>query len=325
MRSMIRLATANVLLLLLLLCGGEARAANAPPLMVTPGQFSVSSTGAGTYNIPISDPLGTSGVVPQLSLSYSSQNGDGFEGLGWALNGLSAITRCPRTIAQDSGVHGSVNYDSNDQFCIDGQRLISTGTTSTLCSSGTGTVYSTEIESFSRVISCGSSGSGTGPAYFKVWTKAGQIMEFGNTIDSAVLVVSTGTSTIPSGTIREWLVDKVSDVVGNYFTATYNCAASGGSCTDTDRTTNGEAYPLQIDYTGNSNAGVSPYNSVQFTYASRTDTSSFYQAGGIVTTTKVLTNIKTYQGSNLVWNYQSKLPSRHQHSSFSSYGASAVR
>ncbi|HEY2010592.1 MAG TPA: FG-GAP-like repeat-containing protein [Rhizomicrobium sp.] len=298
---MIRFATVNLLLLLLFLSGGGARAANTPPLMVTPGQLSVSSTGAATYTIPISVPPGTSGVIPQLSLSYSSQNGDGFEGLGWTLNGLSAITRCPRTIAQD-GIHGSVNYDSNDRFCMDGQRLISTGTTSTLCSSGTGTVYSTEIESFSRVISCGSSGSG--PAYFKVWTKAGQILEYGNTTDSAVLVVSTGTSTIPSGTIREWLVDKVSDVVSNYFTVTYNCTASGGSCTDADRTTNGEAYPLHIDYTGNSNAGVSPYNSVKFLYSSRNDIASFYQAGGVTKRTVVLTDIKTYQGTNPVQDYQ---------------------
>ncbi|HET7085144.1 MAG TPA: FG-GAP-like repeat-containing protein [Rhizomicrobium sp.] len=281
-----------------------AIAAN-PPLMVTPGQFSVSSTGAATYNIPIAVPPGTSGVAPALSLTYSSQNGDGFVGLGWALNGLSSVTRCPRTLAQDT-VHGSVNYDSNDQFCLDGQRLISTGTTSTLCASGTGTVYHTEVESFSRIISCGSSGSG--PAYFKVWTKAGQIMEFGNTTDSAVLVVSTGTSTIPSGTIREWLVDRVSDVVTNYFTVTYNCA-SGPSCTD--RTVNGEAYPIAINYTGNSNAGVSPYNSVQFTYASRTDVVPVYQAGGVVETTVVLNHVKTCTvttipcpSGNLVTDYQ---------------------
>jgi len=114
--------------------------------MVTPWQFSVSPTGAATYSIPIIVPPGTSGVVPSLALSYSSQNGDGFVGLGWNLAGLSSVGRCPRTLAQDS-IHGSVNYDSNDRFCLDGQRL--------MLISGTygadGSQYRTEIESFSKI------------------------------------------------------------------------------------------------------------------------------------------------------------------------------
>jgi hypothetical protein len=82
------------------------------PSMMLPGQFNVSATGAATYTVPISVPPGTAGMVPALSLDYSSQNGDGTLGLGWTLSGLPSIGRCPRTVAQDS-IHGGVNYDAN--------------------------------------------------------------------------------------------------------------------------------------------------------------------------------------------------------------------
>jgi hypothetical protein len=44
-------------------------------------------------------------------------------GVGFGLGGLSAIHRCSKTIAID-GVKGGVNYDDNDRYCLDGQRLI---------------------------------------------------------------------------------------------------------------------------------------------------------------------------------------------------------
>lgn len=81
-------------------------------------------------------------------------------------------------------------------------------------------------------------------------------------------------------------------------TVTYNSA--GG----TERTTYGEVYPIQIDYTGNSAAGVSPYNSVRLVYAGRTDSIPQYQAGSLTQLTVLMTNIRTYQGANLVADYQ---------------------
>ena len=116
-------------------------------------------------------------MVPSLSLTYNSQGGNGLLGMGWELEGLPSIGRCPRTIAQD-GVRGSVNYDANDRFCLDGQRLVAISGTY----GANGTEYRTEIESFSKVVSFGT--AGTGPAWFEVRTKSGQIMQFGNTTDS---------------------------------------------------------------------------------------------------------------------------------------------
>ena len=62
-------------------------------------------------------------MAPTLSLNYNSQSGNGPLGVGWSLGGLSAITRCPATYAQD-GFKGGINYDGNDRFCLDGQRLV---------------------------------------------------------------------------------------------------------------------------------------------------------------------------------------------------------
>ncbi len=280
-RSRIGAVAKTLAAVVLLAIGARAEAAEAPPAMIVPGQFNVGPTGAATYTIPIAVPPGTAGMVPALSLDYSSQGGDGIVGFGWTLSGLSSIGRCARTLAQD-GVHGGVNYDANDRFCMEGQRLVAVGTSS-YCTGGE--EYRTEIEGFSRIVSCGTAGNG--PAYFMVWTKAGQRMEFGNTASSQILAVGTST-------VRSWAVDKISDTKGNYLTVTY-----------VNDTTNGQAYPTEVDYTGNASAGTTPYNSVRFTYnTARPDVTPAYQAGSLQQTTVLLTHVQTYQGANLVYDYQ---------------------
>ncbi len=248
--------------------------------MLLPGQMDVSASGAFTYTVPIAVAPGTAGMVPSLSLEYSSQSGDGIVGLGWSLAGLPSIGRCPRTVAQDT-IKGSVNYDANDRFCMEGQRLIAISGTY----GANNTEYRTEIEGFSKVVSYGT--AGTGPSYFKVWTKSGQIMEFGNTTDSRLLAQGITTA-------RSWAVNKISDTKGNYLTVTY-----------TNDTTNGQAYPTRVDYTGNAGASLAPYNSVRFTYnTSRPDQVPLYHAGSLQKTTVLLTNVKTHEGNNVVRDYQ---------------------
>ncbi|MES5484934.1 FG-GAP-like repeat-containing protein [Bradyrhizobium sp. INPA03-11B] len=247
--------------------------------MALQGQFSVSQNGAGTYSIPIAVPPGTAGMAPTLSLQYSSQDGNSLLGMGWALAGLSSIVRCPRTLAQE-GALGNVNDDANDRFCLDGQRLVAISGTY----GADGTEYRTEIDTFSKIISHGTAGSG--PAWFEVHTKSGQIMELGHTTDSLILAQGKTTA-------RSWAVNKVSDVKTNYFTVTY-----------TNDTANGQYYPGIIKYTGNAAASVDPYNSVQFVYASRPDIVPRYQAGSLSQTTVRLATVQTYVGTSLVASYQ---------------------
>jgi RHS repeat-associated protein len=262
-----------------------AAAGDTPPLMMTPGNFGVSAMGAASYTIPIIVPPGTAGMAPALSIDYSSQNADGTLGLGWVLGGLASITRCPRTIAQDN-VHGGVNFDNNDRYCMEGQRLV-------LTSGAYGadlSQYRTEIDSFAEIIAHGSAGNG--PQWFEVHTKAGQILQFGNSTDSRVLTVSAANGAV-GPTARTWLVNQISDTRGNYLKVTY-----------TNDTTNGQAYPTEIDYTGNSNANLTPYNSVKFSYETRPDIVPTYQAGALMQLTVLLTDIKTYAGSSMVFDYK---------------------
>ena len=126
----------------------------------TPASFGVTESGGASYTIPIRVPPGVAGMEPKLALSYNSQSGNGLLGMGWNLGGLSAITRCPKTTAQDT-VGGRVDFDSNDRFCLDGQRLLAiTGTYGAKA-----TEYRTEREVFSRVVSYGAVAGG--PSVFQ--------------------------------------------------------------------------------------------------------------------------------------------------------------
>jgi RHS repeat-associated protein len=49
-------------------------------------------TGTGNFSVPIAVPAGRNGFQPQLSLTYSTGNGNGLFGLGWAL-GLPGVAR----------------------------------------------------------------------------------------------------------------------------------------------------------------------------------------------------------------------------------------
>lgn len=66
----------------------------------TAGSYGVSANGQATYQIPLWTPTGSHGLQPNLALTYDSQSGGSFVGMGWSLSGLSTISRCNRTFAQ---------------------------------------------------------------------------------------------------------------------------------------------------------------------------------------------------------------------------------
>jgi hypothetical protein len=244
----------------------------------TPGSFRVTESGAAEYRIPIRVPPGIGGMEPKLALVYNSQSGNGLLGVGWNLEGLSAITRCPRTMAQD-GVRGGINYDSNDRYCLDGQRLMAIAGTY----GAEGTEYRTERESFSRIVSFGQAGSG--PAWFKVWTKSGQILEYGRTIDSRIEAQG-------KASVRVWAVNRMSDTTSNYLAVTYVVDDL-----------NGDYSPLRVDYTGNSRIGTLPRNSVQWTYESRPDAAVAYLGGSVAKRLTRVASVNTYGDGALVESY----------------------
>ena len=153
------------------------------------GAASVSPTGSAQYVIPIWVPPGTAGMQPGLALTYDHRNTNTLLGIGWDLAGLSQISRCGRTWAQD-GQALNVRNSSLDRFCLDGQKLRLVPETGTYGADSA--EYRTEIESFARVRSYGTAGNG--PAHFIVERKDGLIYEYGNTIDSRIESVGQPTA-----------------------------------------------------------------------------------------------------------------------------------
>lgn len=83
----------------------------------------ISSTGARTYSIPLQTAAGYS-LVPNLTLSYNSQAGEGIAGYGWDIGGLSAI----RLINRNQYYHGEFKAadaaDTSAVFSLDGEPLV---------------------------------------------------------------------------------------------------------------------------------------------------------------------------------------------------------
>jgi len=240
--------------------------------MVTPGGIAVTESGAATYSIPIQVPPGIAGMEPRLELVYNSQGGNGLLGMGWSLSGLSHITRCPRTPAQDGVlIKGTVNFDADDRYCLDGQRLIKIAGAA---DGADGAEYRSERESFARITSHGV--AGVGPAYFKVQTKAGQTIEFGLTADSRIEAQG-------KTSVAVWALNKITDTKGNYLAVAY-----------TEDNANGEFYPLNINYTGNAAAGVTPTGAVTFQYKARPDITPIYHANSVARSTQRMSGITTW-------------------------------
>jgi RHS repeat-associated protein len=227
---------------------------------VLTGQFSVSTSGAATYSVPIFIPPGISGMAPNLSLAYSSQSSDGILGQGWSLGGLSMISRCPRTRQQD-GYGRPVMLDSltpsnnpdgqSDGICLDGKKLFESTTTP-----GS---YTAEIQDFSTITRVGTQ--------FQVVTKAGETRYYGRLNAANV-----------SGAI--WLLDRVIDPWGNFFDIHYNNDQGNGSPSFPNSFTASGIWVSRIDYTGTAtnsscNVALPPascfFATITFEYECRAD------------------------------------------------------
>jgi RHS repeat-associated protein len=249
----------------------------------TPGQFGVSATGSAQYTIPIWTPPGVRGVQPHLALVYDSQSPHGIMGPGWTLGGLSRISRCNRTYAQD-GTSEAVTLTYADAFCLDGNRLRLTSSETLSTYGQASTTYQTEIANFSNV-TASSTLAGNGPAYFTVQGKDGLTYEYGNGRGSQILAPG---GTTPYG----WALDKVTDRAGNSMIFNYATTTQGGFTLS------------NIQYTAPSGSSSYPYE-VSFTYTpkSATDQLSKYVAATLVVQTQQLGTITVTSSGTIVRQY----------------------
>ncbi len=248
----------------------------------TAGQFSVTPTGAASYNIPIWTPPGARGIEPHLALHYTSGGPDGLMGPGWSLTGVSAIVRCGKTWVSSGGAPAGVTLSTGDDLCLDGNRLRLTSGTQGVA----GSIYQTEIADFSLVTAYGSQGNG--PQYFIVQGKDGRYYEYGNTSDSRIFASA---STTPYA----WALNKVRDRQSNSMVFTY----SGGTALTLTK----------IQYTATPGTGNGAPYEVDFNYVSRVGGSTIakYVAGGQVSQANQLDNITVLSlqpSSTIVRKYQ---------------------
>ena len=225
-----------------------------------PGEFKVNNDGSAGYTIPIQVPSGINGIQPNLALVYNSNAGNGMLGVGWNLSGLSSITRCSASMADDGYIRG-IKYDANDRFCLDGQKLV----LASGAYGASGSTYRTQKESWKTITAIGNVGSGLG--YFEVKTKDNKTLQYGATPDS--LIEPQGRSDLA----RTWAISRIEDENGNYLTITY----------DEDQV-NGQYYPISISY-------AQGQALVSFQFVSRSDAEIYYQNGSVLKFNKVLKSI----------------------------------
>jgi YD repeat-containing protein len=249
-----------------------ADAATATAAGRTKGSFAVSPTGAATYSIPIWAPPGPNGLQPNIALTYNSQQGNGYVGVGWGVSGLSSIYRCNLTYAQDAAP-APVALATSDAYCMDGQRLRLTGGTY----GAAGSTYQTEVANFVNVTAYGTAGNG--PAYFIGQDRNGVQYYYGDGWGSQVL--APGTSTALS-----WQLNEVVDTFGNTMAITYNNSGTG------------TVVPNIIDWTPvNHGAGSYSYT-MTFSYGSNVLPPHSYVGGAAVTNPNLLNSIAiAYSGT----------------------------
>ncbi|WP_422441408.1 RHS repeat-associated core domain-containing protein [Vibrio harveyi] len=229
------------------------------------GEYETSG-GEATYTLPISVSSGRAGYQPELSLDYRSDAPNSIMGMGWQVNGQSVIYRCGKNLATD-GLWGGVNFNANDRFCLDGQRLIaikgSNGADST--------EYRIEENGYDRIVSFGSTG-GNGPAYFKIWKTDGSILEYGVTKDARVEL--SGQSLV-----YKWALNKKTDITkANHINYLY----SEDNKVGTHRLS-------QIRYTG---------GKIEFLYEDRRDRAFWFLYGSRINRFKRLNAVVTYDADN---------------------------
>jgi RHS repeat-associated protein len=221
------------------------------------GTFAVDPNGQATYHIPIEVPPGIAGCQPRLELLYNHRQSNGFLGVGWNLSGLSAITRSRATYAVD-GFNGAIDYDTNDRFSLDGQRLINVEGEY----GAPGALYYTELQSWNHVRAGQAPDEG-----FTVVRKNGEVWHYGTTADSRILAAGG------SG-VRVWALSSATDLNGNRVEYSYTQPPLGNRENIEDE---GAYYIDRISYTAHKEMEGNRF--VQFSYEARPDPISDYIGG----------------------------------------------
>jgi RHS repeat-associated protein len=246
----------------------------------TEGSFSVTDDGAAVYRLPLWLPPGRGDVHPELGLSFHSRAGNGLLGVGWSLDGLSSISPCARTFAQDGRSDG-VRFGAADALCLDGERLVP-------LSSGRAPTreYRSEEDGFSRVVADGMI-DGVADS-FRVATKDGSILTFGGEARLQVPRLEPSADDdrplVPGPTVTAaWLLSRIEDRNGNSASIGYQVTVG-----DQASLWAGQALPTVIEY--------APNRRVELAYEPRPDLVDSFVGGVHTRVSTRLSAIRMYGG-----------------------------
>lgn len=165
------------------------------------GSFQVSESGTAEYSFSIDVPSGPKALSPQIGVSYSSVGGTSVLGLGWGLQTGSVISRCPTSLSDD-GFYDGVDFDVNDQFCLDGKRLILVSGTH----GASGAEYRSDSDNATKIVIA--TASSNGPITFEVRSTKGGVSIYGGTTESRV-------GANGSAPFVQWNLSRTQDVFGD--------------------------------------------------------------------------------------------------------------
>jgi hypothetical protein len=178
--------------------------------------------------------------------------------VGFTIGGLSMITRCPRTVAQDDAIR-PVMHDNDDALCLDGRRLVLVGQAAGVHE------YRTLPDTFVKVLAKFPAGwdANRGPQSFSVFTKEGLTLEYGGMVDGRVVN--------PQSVVRAWWMTKMLDRSSDFIEYQYH--------QDTG-ISNGNSYTAEIilkkiRYTGHEDSGLAPSREIVFDYEAKTPRTFF--------------------------------------------------
>ncbi|MBK9284055.1 MAG: VCBS repeat-containing protein [Sphingobacteriaceae bacterium] len=273
-------------------------------------------TGTGNFSVPIAVPPGRNGFQPELSLGYSSGNGNGVFGMGWAL-GIPGVMR-----KTSKGI--PVYEDKSDIFILSGaEDLVPVKIEKEILTGNIGyekTFYKPRTEGlFARIIRHKKT---NGEHYWEVRNKDGLISWYG-TPGASTSLSNPETAVIANpenrNAIFSWALTKTEDTFGNVILYEYEREL----VTSTPSTSSGanphiydQIYLSKIKYAQYLAGSNTKYLcEVQFVYEERPDSHSSYKQGFEVRTTKRCAKIETYTNAlSLIktktyhFNYHTKLP-----------------
>ena len=212
---------------------------------------SPNSNGTATTSFPIKIPQGRAGVQPSLQVSYSSEAGNGWMGIGWnlatpavSINTKWGVPRFdPNTESEIYSLNGS------DLVLKNGTEYTNPHRTSDIARSNERIFYERKEGAYNHIIRHGNAPSNY---WWEVTDKQGNKTIYGAYYDFIENRYKLNDKTVirdDSGNITHWALTTISDTQGNYALYEYNNIQTVNNIFEGSPITGKEFYLEKISYT----------------------------------------------------------------------------